>query len=275
MVRLFFSPDGLHLALGSKPILIWDLEEQSLVTSLEGDGRYSVTDFQYSPDGRWLAAEHTFWRLLVWNVENEKVQIRRESGPLIGEDTPGRIDDFAFSPDSALIAIGSETTIEIWDVEAASQLYTLQLGLDARAVWELSFSSDGTHLYTIINVNQEPVVEIWDLVERKLLQHYEFPEYVRVQDVYDQYVVLINDGQKKSEIEIWDIEFEKIKLSLVAPKFRTNCLAFSSNGEFLLAHDVDTPYVWDAFTGQLVFTMDDMEKFIVCCNKPKQRISGY
>jgi WD40 repeat protein len=255
---VFFDTDGRHLAVSSEPILVFDIENQNVITSFEGSGRDYPADLQYSPNGQWLAADCDCWEFYVWNVENEKVQIQRISGILTGESTPGSMYSFSFSPDSSLIAVGGENTIEIWDIEEARLLFVLHVAHESRAVWEVAFSSDGKRLYTILNTGDKRIAETWDLVNRQLVHRFDLPDDSPGNrgTIYGPYYAHgYSRYGEESRVEIWNLETAEIEL-ILEPS--TGVVEFSSDGNYLITYEKDDLYLWDVTTGELVFMISNL-----------------
>ncbi len=111
-----FSPSGERIATGGVgAVHIWEAETGALAESLETKPQHWVDHLDYSPDGRWIAADG----LHLWSVDKEKnvptlqAEENKWSGPL------------AFSPDSRRIACCGSESIAVWDLETGEELARL------------------------------------------------------------------------------------------------------------------------------------------------------
>jgi WD40 repeat protein len=262
--KVLFSPDGHFLALGSEPILLWDLGKRTVTTSLEGIRRSFINKMQYSPNGQWLASLDDLGNCQIWNVSNGETQIRKESGYLTGDETQSRTRVFSFSPDSALLAIDNQNTIEIWDILSATQLFVIQADQGTQGIGSLAFSSDGKQLYTLLYSNKMQIAETWDIAERKLLHRFEFeiPEGAwyafGVSDIHWPFYARNNADQSKSWIEIWNLETGQITIQVKTPRPETEPIQFSPDGSLLMAISSNGLNVWNTATGQLAFVINNI-----------------
>jgi WD40 repeat protein len=257
--KVLFSPEGKHLAVGSEPILLWDIDKQTVISSLEGRNHRSIIKMQYSPNGRWLAALDDVGSLRLWDVQNGEIGMQKESGFFSGDESGGRTWIFAFSPDNTLLALDNLNTIEVWDVVDTAQVFSIQLDQGVQSVDGLAFSSNGNQLYIFHTYDEMQVAETWDINERKLLHKLEFntPEkHWEASGTYDvrwPYYARNNADQDKSWIEIWNLETGLIALQVQTPSSFTEPIWFSPDGSIFMAISKNRLHGWNTATGQLDF----------------------
>jgi WD40 repeat protein len=258
--KVLFSPDGHSLALGSEPILVWDLGKRTVIASLENIHSTFMTKMQYSLDGRWLAARDDSGNLQVWDMHNIELQIRRENSYYSGVGTQAGTQCFAFSLDSSTLAIASDGALEVWDIEAAMLRSTITLDKGTQRINHLAFSSDGAQLYAVLDLNDRQVAQTWDVMTGKLLNHFELPENSKgvfsATGMYWPYFARNNADGAQSWIEIWNLETGKIVSKPKTPRPETEPLQFSPDGRLIMAISNSNLYVWQANTGELIFSIN-------------------
>ncbi|MYA99974.1 hypothetical protein F4X90_09910, partial [Candidatus Poribacteria bacterium] len=135
-----FSPDGQTLAAGGhRKILIWDINNGTLITTLKVDeGWMQAVAVAFSPDGRTLASVSSRPRTIM-----EQAILVDPSMPMLGERRQ------YFVPH----------TIRLWDVNTSSTPLTFTT--DALPIIGLEFSPDNSKLLT---VSQQGFVGVYDSV---------------------------------------------------------------------------------------------------------------
>lgn len=258
--KVVFSPDGHSLALGSEPILFWDLEERTVATSLENVSRTFWSDMQYSPDGQWFAARDDLRNFQVWNVYSGQTKIRRENGYFSNAGTQGGTDSFAISSDSSTLALGNNEVLEIWDIELAALRSKIKLNHGTQRVNHLAFSSDGDLLYVVLDLNDKTIAQTWDLVAQKLIRTFDLPEnspmVFSATGMHWPYFARNNADENQSWIEIWNLDTQHIVSKPQTPGAETEPLRFSPDGKLIMAISHDQLYVWDTATGRLAFKIN-------------------
>jgi WD40 repeat protein len=130
-----FSPDGKLLAARNKnrSISLLDVESGNEVRTFSAHQGLFSPNAIFSPDGRLLASTNNSM-VTVWDVASgQEVRNIYDSALVRG---------IAFSPDSRLLASGSEDhTIKLWDVASGNKVRTLSGHFDS--VNCVAFSPDG------------------------------------------------------------------------------------------------------------------------------------
>jgi WD40 repeat protein len=243
--KVLFNPNGRTLALSSEPVLIWDLESQSVITSLEGGHNTFVTDMEYSPDGLRLAALDDRGILHVWDEQTGKVQFQTDNTVFA--------DDFAFSPDSALLAFATSDSLEIWDISLSSRVTEIKLNPDSGGVTCLAFSPDGSLLHTVLYFKNKQATETWEIATGNLQSHFELPySLFWINGMRWPYFARDVGDLDKSWIEIWNLETgQVVQKQLITPHQAEN-IHFSPDGSLLVAVSVSSLYLWNTSTGQVL-----------------------
>ncbi len=156
---LAFSPDGQALALAdSSSIALLDAAtlkplHEPLADPVFGGG----LGLAFSPDGKQLAA-------IVFTDEIEVVVWDLATREAIRQFRPsGAVGTMAFSPDGTLLALGTGSVAELWDVEMGHRLGDLPGGEEGGAE-DIAFSPDGRLIAT---AHYDGTIRLWE-VERRL-----------------------------------------------------------------------------------------------------------
>jgi WD40 repeat protein/beta-lactamase regulating signal transducer with metallopeptidase domain len=181
---LAFSPDGSLVVVPvsgnnerSNSLVLFDTNTGKELRKIESP--QPIASFAFSPDGRSIAAEITNRTILVWEVASGKQRFHLGKAPdpkqqqgnggmglnivvdgldFGGFNSPGGPVGISFSPDGkVLIVRGSERTIRIWDVLAATEIGKLQ-GHTGR-VETVVFNANGK---TLASGSSDTTILIWD-----------------------------------------------------------------------------------------------------------------
>ncbi|TXR96350.1 hypothetical protein EAO73_33065 [Streptomyces sp. col6] len=174
-----YTPDGRSLLLVQPPAIgttyLWDPRRRETAGSWPGaqghtvatapDGsRFVTSDGQvgelrgagpgavrrideahavaFSPDGSLLAAGDGAGRVVLWDGRaGRRLGELKDRGP----EAPGTVVSLAFSPDSRLLAVGGNGSVEVWDMASRTPLGP-PLATGGEPAMALGFGADGTTL---------------------------------------------------------------------------------------------------------------------------------
>ena len=223
------------------------------------NGAYRRERVALSPNGKLLAASEEYGRVSLWNVYDASAPLNSLTGygdPAadywwLGYTAGVGLHAFAWSPDSAVLYVGYNNTLDAWDAQTGQRLRRLG-GLFTPAVSQVVWSADGRRIIAV----QGNQMGDWDLSTRQpaqaaALAEYEAPEW-RVNEmaaspkgdlvaVADYAGVTLHDAATLSPLR-------RIHVGR-----QVSVLAFSPDGR-LLATGGAGPFVnvWEAATGRPV-----------------------
>ena len=156
VLGVVFSPDGQTIATAGRDrtIKLWNRNGQ-LLSDLHAAHNREIHDLAYSPDGQLLVTVSNDHTAKIWTVSQDQSTLQlQEIINLSHED----IRSVAFSPNSQLIAIGSQDS-KIQLLNRHGQLKATFTG-HKDAVSDLKFSADGQ---TITSVSWDQSIKIWQI----------------------------------------------------------------------------------------------------------------
>jgi WD40 repeat protein len=151
------SPDGKTIAVNGcedtfSIICLQDLRTGERIKRLRPDnisGDYEV--LAYSPDGKLLVGSQRGAQVDVWNLQTGtqafQIDVREEgwNAPLI-----------AISPNSPVLAVGYDNSLQLWNLTTGKQIRTLQG--HQNEITEIVFSSNGK---TLVSGDRKGKIKIW------------------------------------------------------------------------------------------------------------------
>ncbi len=274
-----WSPDGERVVSASadNTARVWDARTGASLANFQHSGRASNAEF--SPDGASVVSYATQGDPQVWNAASGALRF-----PLVGH-TNGVLNA-RFSADGRWILTSSrDNTVRLWDAKTGVESSCLRGHLESP--WTARFSPDGKHVMT----TGDTTLRIWNIepdsqqsiIPQPLPDCADMalcPDGRTVVDVGIGRFRLIDqetgketrmlektgalgicavspDGSKvlaalqKNVVGIWDVQANKISLSLVGHTGWIRNFAYSSDGARIVTASEDgTARVWDAATGK-------------------------
>jgi len=233
-----FSPDGTHLASGSRDntVRVWDLRNPAAVPVVLNH-QSVVNSVAFSPDGAHLASGTSDVR--IWDLQNPAAP------PVLFHDQQGTapVLSVAFSPDGTRLAsVGYG--LNIWDLNNPVVPPLRLRNFDA-AVWAVAFSPDGTRVIS----GENSGVYLWDVsnLSKAPVALRDGPKSGGVGTV-----ALSPDGTQLASgsgktVRVWDPRKPEIApLRLEGHQGEVESVSFSPDGTYLASGSLDeTLRVWD------------------------------
>jgi WD40 repeat protein/serine/threonine protein kinase len=284
-----YSPDGKRLATGggAGPVQVWDAATGQEVLALKSSN--GVMDrVRYSPDGKRLAACNTSWRLTVWDAATGVEQFAfpgyssfdfspdgkhlaaghfatftvrlldleggKEAVPVLG--VGGSLKRVKFSPDGRRLAVVTMTDARIWDLAAGRAAVTLKdLGAGIEDAW---YSPDGKRLACVLSSKK---LRVWDAATGQEQLTIDLPrEYLRRMCYRPDGKQLAAVG-KDPVVHVWDTANGKELFSCAGDAGGMFAIGYSPDGKRLAVtcwngqERTGEVRLWDADTGRLLTTM--------------------
>lgn len=158
VLALALSPDGKTLISGGadKTVKIWLLNSQSDPLTLTG---YSteINSIAISPDGQYFVAGGLEPHLRIRSLETGKL--------IRSIKNNARVTSLVFSPDSELLAVGSEDRIiHLWHMATGQKVWSF-IG-HSQQISALVFTPDGQ---TLISGSWDKTIKFWSLASKEEL----------------------------------------------------------------------------------------------------------
>lgn len=253
VVRVAFSPCGKRLVSGSPDrILLWDASVRADVLRLRK--QFGVFALAYSGDGKRLVS--------VGGEDNSLVFFDSATGQDL---LTMRADAhrFALSPDGKrLVSASRNGTLRIWDAEKGQQL--LEFPAHKARIDAVAFSPDGKH---IASGGHDRALKIWDAATGAEAHSFEGVTQPITSLAYSPNGKQLLAGGEQNVLMLWDTVSGKPLVTFKEDKSGdasfVSGIAFNTTGARVVTttcHHINTrvpgaPKVWDAATGELLFTL--------------------
>jgi WD40 repeat protein len=262
---LTFTPDGKYVVSGSddKTVRVWDWAAGKTVRTIRGQvgpgDEGKVYAAALSPDGKVLVTGGYlgtyFGNKPREDEEAHKIRIYDFATGELKALLRGHINvvnSLAFSPDGKLlISGGADYTAIIWDVQQRKLLQRLKGHKEQ--IYGVAFMPDGARAVT---GSDDTTLRMWRVNDGGLIAELKGHK----EDVSRALAIRTSDsmiasGDGTGEIRLWDGKTGQFLKSLQSPSKGVGALAFSPDGQKLLAtsgrvsgRDIGT--VWDVATGK-------------------------
>jgi WD40 repeat protein len=238
---LAWSPDGRILALGTKPVGLYDAHSQQLVMTIDTD--IWPEDLLFAPGGRVLAGTAGSGSgILLWDVEG--------GGELLAIPADANAGSLAFSPDGTLLAAAQGKTIRIW--EAATGQEVRQLEGHLQTVADVAFAPDGRAVASCDSGN----IWLWDHSSGQQVDMLWRAKNGYLSIAFSPDGRTLASGSSDETITLWNVASRQERSTLLGHTGRITGIAFSPNGQ-ILATSAYEPVIrlWDVTTGRLLASL--------------------
>ncbi len=252
---LAFRPDGrdFYSASWDGSVIAWSVNSRQALARRIASTETSLWDVALSPDGRWLAAsggepgQSASAGFGLWDLQNLNAEPQWITG------YAGLVSAVAFSPDSTMLATGSEdTTIRLWDVTLQPPK---QIGLFRQegGITDVAFSADGQILAASDNEGHITLLyaegDTWRPAINPLPVHVGGAASLAFNPEGTQLAV----GYRDNVIIIWDLDTaQMVGEPLVGHTAPMESVAFSPDGQLLASGSRDNQVIlWDTTDFQM------------------------
>jgi hypothetical protein len=231
------------------------LSQHGLFTGTLAEANWSPTDSRYVIT-RGRDGSATLWDM----TPCEPAACRPQETLKWGE---GEVVDVVWSPDSQqVLTVGNDKIARIWNITTGKSTQTLDIGLDTMI--ELRWGKDGPKL---LSRTQDNITRIWDVATgqpaRTLalrLDSSRMDTRVEAWSPDWRHVVLVSadDGS----FMLWDAERNELERKLeetLSATLTAEAVVWSPDGYQVLIRRTETVRIWNAATGDLVRTLEDVK----------------
>ncbi|GJL74459.1 LpqB family beta-propeller domain-containing protein [Nitrosomonas sp.] len=247
------SPDDHLIASGSgdATVRFWDVASGDLVSVLDGHQR-AISKIAFNPDGRIFATGSHDGTVRLWNATNGD-SIYQLTMSL--EDK--RISSVTFSSDGTRLAASSDTMVYIWATDSGKVLNKFK---SHHGQVSVSYGTDSNTL-NAITIDDENVVRVWDVGNKKLLHTLEKHGLKEVSsfafDSTGRFFAAGGDSTNHNEylIHLWELDSGHLQHKL-SVNFRPSFISFSPDGRKVASKNSNNVYIWDVASGELNHAID-------------------
>jgi WD40 repeat protein len=262
MFRPSFSPDGsLIVTARGKAAKLWRTADGKLLFSLDGH-KLDVKSAAFSSDGSRVVTASVDDTAKIWNTTDGSLVVS-----LNGHSATVR--SAGFNPDGhRVLTISSDATAKVWSATTGEVLLSIPLASDGvRQTPTLfqpdCFSPDGRKILTL---HGGQVCSVWSAETGKRLAALRADKARIISAMFspDSTHAFAFSTTEDNKVNVWDIESEKVLLTLDGHKGWINAIDANSTGRRLVTASWDTTArVWDAASGKELKIMEGHKGFLV------------
>ena len=257
-VALTISPDGKTLAVSSGIVLLWDIQTQKLIAVLENPGNIPLRELQFDPSGRLLAGIADY-QIVLWDTtSSDQPNLAQVFGTFVDVDWPKGL---SFSANGRYFAVGRGGEVEIWNVETAQKVKTLQMNGNAEYVDDTEFLENDQSLYTLVEMEMaendtgvNSQIQIWNIETSQVISSMPIFGHRPSTSAFRWPLFAFENGDNNQNnwIEIWNLETKTLKKIAIGYK----PIFFSEHKDllFLISSDENQFYIWNMDIGKHVYT---------------------
>ncbi len=234
-----FAPDGKTLATAcDQSVYVWPAERlrEQWLTHI---GVPRGVRLAPSPDGTFIATADSTARVRLWDART--YQPLRVFGPF-----ESRVVCLAVSPDSRLVAVGSQTQVHLLEAGSGKRLWAVQDG--DYAPNSIAFSPDGRQLLV---ANNDASARIRDVADGKERIRFDRHGWWVFAGAFSPDGKRVATGGEDQVVRVWDPATGEEQLVLKGHASGVRAVVFSPDGSRIVTASNDRAIkVWDARTGK-------------------------
>jgi len=227
------SSDGRLMALGAEDgtVAVWNLQDNRRLYTLRAHGA-PVQELVFSPDGALLATLSAEMTVGLWDTASGA---RRAT--LTVPEQPSTV---AFSPDGAMIAVGTRNAVHLWFTADGASLRLINTPPGA-AIQQVIFTDDGQ----LLGSGPTQTISLWEIESGRRIAS------LPVQEALINWMTLNPDGDLlvtasfPGQAYLWNMDNLDQRFELSAEADEVALAAWSPDGRVLvLAGGDGTLYFW-------------------------------
>ncbi len=251
-----FSPDNTVLASGSwdGTLRLWEVATGMQLYTFIDNVISGIDDIAFSPDGKKIAALHTFMNSSVYLFDVETgVELRAfrvYTHPPLSRIPPTypinehheSVNRIVFNPDGkSILTIGYDDTLRLWEVATGNFLNVLEEHTDS--INDVKFNPDGTMLATGSSDN---TIRLWDVQSWMEIQTLTADTHSVHSVAFSPDGNTLASGSYDGTIRLWDIANGMTYRTFKGHTSSVSTIKFSSDRQTLVSRSSDgTVLVWD------------------------------
>ena len=255
--QIAYSPDGSQLATAGSDgqAKIWDAKTGALLTTLSGH-QAAVRAVAFSPNGTTLATASNDGTIKLWETAfgRELASIPAYADLPMNPIPENNNLGLTFTPDGThLAAVGMSPVPRVWDVAAGKSVMAMY-GHDYN-VPAVAMSRDGSQIAT---VGVEGQVIVWDGKTGRQILAQPTSIYGSLDVAFGPNGRFLVTADDDGVARVWDMDAaagERLVFALAGHGAAVRAVAFSGDGRFIATSSAKLTRIWDAQTGQQLYTL--------------------
>ena len=228
----FTAVDNLFVSSGPDIKLI-DLNNQTFAV-YQGNATH-IWSIDYAPERNKLTAGSYDYKIKVWDVASQKVELTLE-----GHEKSTL--PVAFSPDEKYIVSGSlDKTVRVWNAKTGELMRTLEIHSDN--IYDVEFYPSGKYF---ASASRDKTIRLWDFETGKVVMTYTGHD----KGILD--IEFLPDGNHlvsaslDGSIRLWQTKTGKMVYTFTGHVGAVNCLAVSPDGRYMASGGADAKVmIWN------------------------------
>jgi WD40 repeat protein len=249
-----FSPGGsLVAAVTNDGTQLWNVKERDLVATFPAGNSNEndvPTAVAFSPDGAFLAT--TTGRIWLVSLNSSTVTGSTASAAFATLQAGTQVSPVAFSPDSSLLAAGTEYGTQVWNVAERKLITTLPIRNNPDGALSVAFSPDGS----LLAAGAEPGTQLWNVKEHRLVATLPGGNASDADSVAfsPNGSLLADTGYNGTQL--WNVKERRLVATL--PGSMASSVAFSRHGSLLADAARNGIQIWNVAAFKLLATLPDV-----------------
>jgi WD40 repeat protein len=195
----------------------------------------TVTDVNYSPDGKFIASVSKDKTLKIWQVDGKLIQTIPH---------PQALHDLSISNDSQkIVTVGDDSQVRVWDINGKQLAPHLDQRNDTDKFIRVAITPDSKYIAAATNTDRKNAeVIIWEVESGKIIKTFQFPKIAatinnRTHGFRD--LKFSTDGKflaaasTDTTIKVWAWETARSPQILTGHRDWAYSLSFSQDGKWL------------------------------------------